>query len=83
VAAFLIPQIDNLLAKERRSQARVAMLLAAIAVAEGGPNQLKDIDDPFGSGPFEFHKLDKGFELKSQLRYEGEQVTLKIGAQND
>ncbi len=83
VAAFLIPQIDNLLAKERRSQARVAMLLAAIAVAEGGPNQLKDIDDPFGGGPLEFHKLDKGFELKSQLRYEGEQVTLKIGAQND
>jgi hypothetical protein len=82
-AAFLIPQIDSLLAKERRSQARVAMLMAAIAVAESGPDQLKEIDDPFGDGPFEYRKLDKGFELKSQLRYEGEQVTLKVGPQND
>ncbi len=82
-AAFLIPQIDSLLAKERRSHARVAMLMAAIAVAENGPDQLKKIDDPFGDGPFEYRKLDKGFELKSQLRYEGEQVTLKVGPQND
>jgi hypothetical protein len=79
VEAFLIPKIDDLLAKEHRSQARVAMLLASIAVAEGGPDQLKEIDDPFGDGPFEYRKLDKGFELKSQLKYEGQQVTLTIG----
>jgi hypothetical protein len=82
-AAFLIPQIDSLLAKERRSQARMAMLLAAIAVAEGGPDQLKNIDDPFGDGPFEYRKLDTGFELKSQLKYEGQPVTLTVGRQND
>jgi hypothetical protein len=82
-AAFLIPQIDSLLAKERRSQARMAMLLAAIAVAEGGPDQLKNIDDPFGDGPFEYRKLDTGFELESQLKYEGQPVTLTVGRQND
>ncbi|HEY3394596.1 MAG TPA: hypothetical protein VGK58_17930 [Lacipirellulaceae bacterium] len=79
LAAFLIPKIDELLAKERRSQARIAMLLAAIAVAEGGPDQLKNIDDPFGDGPFEYRKLDAGFELKSQLKYEGQPVTLTVG----
>ena len=83
LAAFLIPTIDDLLAKERRSQARMAMLLAAIAVAEGGPDQLKDIDDPFGDGPFEYRKLDAGFELKSQLKYEGQPVSLTVGRQND
>jgi hypothetical protein len=83
LAAFLIPKIDELLAKERRSQARVAMLLAAIAAAEGGPDELKSIDDPFGDGPFEYRKLDQGFELKSQLKYEGEPVTLVVGAHKD
>jgi hypothetical protein len=77
--AFLIPQIDDLLAKERRSEARVSMLLAAIAVAEGGPGQLKNIDDPFGDGPFEYRKLDNGFELKSQLKYEEQPVTITVG----
>jgi hypothetical protein len=81
--AFLIPKIDELLAKERRSQARIAMLLAAIAVAEGGPDQLKNIDDPFGDGPFEYRKLDTGFELKSQLKFESQPVTLKVGRYND
>jgi hypothetical protein len=81
--AFLIPKIDELLAKERRSQARMAMLMAAIAVADGGPDQLKNIDDPFGDGPFEYRKLDKGFELKSQLQYEGQPVTVNFGPQNE
>jgi hypothetical protein len=81
--AFLFPQIDDLLAKERRSQARVAMLLAAIAVAEGGPDKLTSIDDPFGDGPFEYQKLDNGFELKSQLKLEGKPVTLTVGQIKD
>jgi hypothetical protein len=83
LTAFLIPKIDDLLAKERRSQARVAMLLAAIAVAEGGPDQLKNIEDPFGDGPFEYQKLDNGFELKSKLKFENKQVTLRVGQHDD
>lgn len=82
-AAFLIPQMDSLLAKQRRSQTRLALLLAAIAVSEGGPDQLKNIDDPFGQGPFEHRKLDDGFELKSQLKFEGQPVTLRVGRQDD
>jgi len=79
LAALLLPAIDQLRAKEQRQQARMAMLLAGIAVAESGPEKLKEIKDPFGAGPFEYRALDKGFELKSKLLYEGQPVTLAIG----
>ena len=79
LAGLIVPAVDQLLAKERRNQARLAMLLAAVAVAESGPDKLKDIKDPFGSGPFEYRALDKGFELKSKLEFEGQPVTLTAG----
>jgi hypothetical protein len=79
VAGVMLPAIDKVRAKEQQSQARVAMLLAAIAVAESGPEKLKELKDPFGTGPFEYRALDKGFELKSKLQYEGQPVTLMVG----
>jgi hypothetical protein len=65
--------------KSQRNQVRFAMLLAAIAVAEGGPEKLKDIKDPFGTGPFEHRTLEHGFELKSKLILEDRPVTLQVG----
>jgi len=79
LAGMIVPAVDQLRAKEQRHQARMAMLLAGIAVAESGPDKLKEIKDPFGSGPFEYRALDKGFELKSKLQFEGQPVTLAIG----
>jgi len=79
LAALLLPAIDQIRSKEQRAQARLAMLLAGIAVVESGPNKLKDLKDPFGTGPIEYKALDKGFELKSKLMFEGQPVTLKIG----
>jgi hypothetical protein len=79
VAALLLPAIDRVRAKDDRHQARMAMLLAGIAVAESGPGKLQELKDPFGAGPFEYRALDKGFELKSKLAYEGQPVTLTIG----
>jgi hypothetical protein len=79
LAGALLPAVDQLLAKEHRHEARMAMLLAGIAVAEGGEGKLKEIKDPFGTGPFEYRALDQGFELKSKLLYEGQPVTLVIG----
>jgi hypothetical protein len=58
----------------------MAMLLAAVAVANDGPEKLKDIPDPFGDGPFEYRKLDGGYELKSKLVVDDKPVTLTIGA---
>jgi len=79
LAATVLPSVDQLLAKEQRGQVRMAMLLAAIAVVESGPEKLKDLKDPFGDGPFEYKALDKGFELKSKLLFEDKPVTLVIG----
>jgi hypothetical protein len=79
LAALLLPAIDQIRSKEQRAQARMAMMLAGIAVVESGPEKLKDLKDPFGSGPFEYRALDKGFELKSKLLFEGQPVTLVIG----
>jgi hypothetical protein len=79
LADFIVPDVNNLLEKERGNEARLAMLLAAIAVKEGGPGKLEDIKDPFGDGPFEYRKLDGGFELESDLQVEGKPVTLAVG----
>jgi hypothetical protein len=57
----------------------MAMLMAGIAVIESGPDKLKEIKDPFGKGTFEYKALDKGFELKSKLLFEGQPVTLTVG----
>jgi len=79
LATILLPAMDKVVAKERRHQARMAMLMAGIAVAQGGPDKLKDTKDPFGTGPFEYRGLDKGFELKSKLQVDGQPVTLVVG----
>jgi hypothetical protein len=79
LAGTVLPAVDQILAKEHRNQARFAMLLAAIAVTESGPDKLQEFKDPFGNGPFEHRKLDNGFELKSKLHFEGQPVTLVAG----
>lgn len=55
------------------------MFKAAIAVVQDGPDKLKEIRDPFGDGPFEYHALDKGFELKSKLLFRDQPVMLTVG----
>jgi hypothetical protein len=79
VAKILLPAMEKIVTAQRHSEARMAMLLAAIAVAEGGPEKLAGIKDPFGDGPFEYRKLDTGFELSSKLLEDGMPVTLEIG----
>jgi hypothetical protein len=79
LARLLLPDIESLLAKQHRHDARLAMLLASVAVVESGPDALKGIKDPFGDGPFEYKSLDTGFELRSKLVYENKPVTLAIG----
>ena len=68
---------QDMMAQETDPEVRLAMLLASIAVVESGPEKLKEIKSPFG--PYEYRALDKGFELKSKLLYEGQPVTLTVG----
>lgn len=79
IAKVLLPAMDKVMKAQRHSAARMDMLLAGVAVIEGGPEKLAAIKDPFGDGPFEYRKLDDGFELSSKLQQDGKPVTLVIG----
>lgn len=79
LAGTLLPAIDKIRNKENQQRARMEMLLTAIAIAHDGPEAAKKTKDPFGDGPFEYKPLDRGFELKSQLLFEGKPVTLTVG----
>jgi hypothetical protein len=79
LARLLLPAIDTVREKESRTKIRHAMLLTAIAIAESGPDKVQQSKDPITGKPFDYRKLDKGFELKSQFTVEGQPVTLTIG----
>ena len=59
------------------------LLKAAIAVVRGGPEKLEAIKDPFGTGPFAYRRLDKGFELKSKLVFHDQPVSLTVGQRDE
>lgn len=75
----LFPALDKIFQVRARSQTRAGLIEAAFAVADKGPDVLKDYRDPFGDGPFEYKKTDGGFELASKFKYKDEPVTLRIG----
>jgi hypothetical protein len=79
LASLLLPAIDTVREKESRTKIRHAMLLTAIAITESGPDKVQQSKDPITGKPFEYRKLDKGFELKSQFTVEGQPVMLTIG----
>ena len=78
-ASYILPNLDKIVPTARRTQTQSALFRAALAMVEGWPDKLKDIQDPFGSGPFESRAVDKGFELRSKLLFKGQPVTLTAG----
>jgi hypothetical protein len=76
---LMLPAMEKTVAAHRKAEARMAMLLAGIAVVESGPEKLTEIKDPFGDGPFTYEKLDTGFRLTSKLTVDGKPVSLDIG----
>jgi hypothetical protein len=79
VGDYILPRASLLLERAADMQARMALFRAAVAVAQGGPERLKEVPDPFGQGPFEYRALPKGFELKSKLTVKGQPLTLRVG----
>jgi hypothetical protein len=79
LAGFILPSLDKYVASLRRSQTQMALFKAALAVVQGGPDKLKDIQDPFGDGPFDYRPLGNGFELKSKLLVKDQPLTLTVG----
>src|SRR5436309_3934494 len=66
LAATILPAVDKIFEAEERQTASRALFRAALAVADGGPDRLKDAQfrDPFGAGPFEYRARPQGFELQ-------------------
>jgi hypothetical protein len=79
LASLLLPAIDKVREKEVRTQVRRSMLLTAIAVAAAGQEKASQSKDPITGKPFEYRRLENGFELKSQVQIEGQPVTLVAG----
>jgi hypothetical protein len=79
VARAILPALEKVVDARDRARARLALLKAAIAVVRDGQGALAQHPDPFGSGPFEYKALPRGFELRSKLVLKGEPVTLTIG----
>jgi hypothetical protein len=78
-ASKLLPAIDKVMIANDRTKVRAALFQAALAVADGGPDTLKDHADPFGNGPFAYRKTDGGFELSSKFKYKDAPVMLLVG----
>ncbi len=78
-ARGFLPVLGSIVEREQGHLAQLALFRAAVTVVEHGPEKLREIKDPFGSGPFEYRMLDKGFELKSQFHYLGKPMVLRVG----
>lgn len=82
IAEGLAPAVAASRQAQAVYQTRLAMLRAAVAVADQGRQALsrKDHQDPFGGGPFKYAPFDGGFELTSKLTdRKGEPVSLTVG----
>ena len=82
LGSMMLPAAGKVRRAEAHHQTHVAMLKAAIAVVQGGKEQLKqrEFQDPFGSGPFAYSTREDGFVLRSQLiGRDGKPVSLSFG----
>ncbi len=72
--------------EEAKIQTKYAMLEAGVLIMMEGPQAVSKVRDPYGDGQFEYRKLDKGFELVSDLKHRPDSagrrapVVLAIGA---
>ena len=71
LARLMIPNVGKARGREIETLARLAMLRAAVAYRHRGMAGLNSVRDPFGDGPFELHRVEGGFELRSKLNQFG------------
>ena len=80
VFKVFFPAIVNVRKAQARMEVRRALLSAALAVRQDGPDALNNHPDPVGGGRFEYVPFDGGFELRSRLQGRDDKpVTLTIG----
>jgi hypothetical protein len=82
MALGLVPAIGAARRVEAAHQTRLALLQAAVAVQQHGPDVLKKDAhrDPFGTGPFSYTKTENGFKLQSRFSDRSDQpISLTVG----
>jgi hypothetical protein len=80
VFKVFFPAIVNVRRAHARMEVRRALLSAALAVRQDGPDALKSNPDPVVGGPFEYSRFNGGFELSSKLTGRDDKpVTLTVG----
>ena len=67
VVEGFVPNVANARKRELETLARLAMLKAAVAYRQNGVGGLQSVRDPYGDGPFESHRVERGLELRSKL----------------
>lgn len=84
LALKFFTNFDRFREAEARAEIRFALFRAAVAVAADGPDEVKKYRDPYGDGPFDYRKLEGGFELRSKQNdfITGNPITLTVGRQN-
>jgi hypothetical protein len=80
VYKVFFPAIVNVRRAQVRMSVRRALLSAALAVRQDGPDALKNNPDPASGGAFEYVPFDGGFELLSKLKGRDDKpVMLTVG----
>jgi len=75
----LLPQLDGIHDAVIAAQTRMALLRAAIAVVQHGPDAAKQLSDPSDHQPFTYQPKPGGFELTSKVIYRNQPVVLSVG----
>jgi hypothetical protein len=70
-AATYLVMYDGFFWTQARKIVVYAMLQAAIARQLDGPEAFQKIKDPYGDGPFEYRKMEKGYLLVSKAKWMG------------
>jgi hypothetical protein len=75
----ILPQLDGIHNAVIAAQTRMALLRAAIAVVQNGPDAAKKFTDPSDHQPFTYQPKPDGFELTSKIIYRNQPVALSVG----
>jgi hypothetical protein len=79
VFKLFFPAVAKVRQSQARAEVRRALLAAAFAVQLDGPDALKTQPNPVAGGPFEYTRLEGGFELRSMFGQDGQPMSLTVG----
>jgi hypothetical protein len=76
--AKTLANLDQFVDRTRQGEVNRAMVLAGLAVAQGGADALPSHPDPSNGQTFVYTETDDGFELQSSYQMNGKPVTMQF-----